>query len=162
MINFLIRSGPLLSHAQLSIILLIQVIHSSLYYTDVRSPTIDVVTPGEDSISLEWSPPSEGDPLSYTVTWTPSGGTSSTVLPPAAHNYTIRGLDSNTAYSGTVEVYALTNNATVRWKNYTLPQGELVSQSSLLRRKHCIHLYACKNSVSFTITTAHHYASTGV
>ena len=136
MINFLIRSGPLITHAPPSIILLIQVIHSSLYYTDVRSPTIDVVTPGEDSISLEWSPPSEGDPLSYTVTWTPSGGTSSTVLPPAAHNYTIRGLDSNTAYSGTVEVYALTNNATVRWEVYTLPQGELVFQGNALMRKH--------------------------
>ena len=106
--------------------------HSSLYYKDVPVPTIDVVTPGENSISLEWSPPSEGDPLSYTVTWTPSGRTSSSVLHPAARNYTIRGLDSNTAYSGTVEVYALTNNATVRWEVYTLPQGELVSQSNVL------------------------------
>ena len=132
MINFPIRSGPLFTHALPAIILLIQVIHSSLYHTDVRSPNIDVVTPGEDSISLEWSPSSEGDPLSYTVTWTPSGGVSSTVLPPAARKYTIRGLDSNTAYSGTVEVYALTNNATVRWEVYTLPQGELVSQSNVL------------------------------
>ena len=99
--------------------------HSSLYYTDVLSPTIQMVTPGENSISFEWSPPSEGSPLSYTVTWTPSGGTSSTALPPATRNFTIRGLDSNTAYSGTVEVYALTNNATVRWEVYTLPQGEL-------------------------------------
>ena len=132
MINFLIRSGPLITHAPPAIILIIQVIHSSLYYTDVRSPTIDGVTPGEDSISLEWSPPSKGDPLAYTVTWTPSGGTSSIVLHPAAHDYTIRGLDSNTAYSGTVEVYALTNNATVRWEVYTLPQGELVSLSIVL------------------------------
>ena len=98
----------------------------------MSSPTIDVVTPSEDSISLEWSHPSEGSPLAYTVTWTPSGGTSSSVLPLAARNYTIRGLDSNTAYSGTVEVYALTNNATVRWEVSTLPQGELVSQSSVL------------------------------
>ena len=106
--------------------------HSSLYYIDVLSPTIQMVTPGENLISFEWSPPSKGSPLSYTVTWTPSGGTSSTVLHPAARNYTIRGLDSNTAYSGTVEVYALTNNATVRWEVYTLPQGELVFQSSVL------------------------------
>ena len=108
-------------------------IHTSLYHTDVRSPTIGMVTPGENSISLEWSPPSEGFPLSYTVTWTPSGGTSSSVLHPAARNYTITGLDSNSAYNGTVEVYALTNNATVRWEVYTLPQGELVSQSSVLK-----------------------------
>ena len=108
-------------------------IHTSVCYPDVRSPTIEMVTPGENSISLEWSPPSEGDPLSYTVTWTPSGRTSSSVLHPAARNYTIRGLDSNTAYSGTVEVYALTNNATVSWEVYTLPQGELVSMSNVLR-----------------------------
>ena len=109
-------------------------IHVSLYHTDVRSPTIEMVTLGENSISLEWSPPSEGDPLSYTVTWTAGGGTSSSVLQPAAHSYTIRGLDSNTAYSGTVEVHALTNNATVPWEVYTLPQGELVSQSRVLHR----------------------------
>ena len=117
--------------------------HSSLDYTDVLSPTIEMVTPGETSISLEWSPPFEGSPLSYTVTWTPSGGTSSTVLHPAARNYTIRGLDSNTAYSGTVEVYALTNNATVRWEVYTLPQGELVSKSNVLRANIefiCMHI----------------------
>ena len=107
-----------------------------LYYTDVLAPTIDVVTSGENSISLQWSPPSEGSPLSYTVTWAPSRGTSSSVLHPAARSYTIRGLDSNTAYSGTVEVYALTNNATVRWEVYTLPQGELVSQSNALMRKY--------------------------
>ena len=100
--------------------------HSSLYHTDVLSPTIEMVTPGENVISLEWSPPSEGPPLSYTVTWTPGGGTLSSLLHPAVRNYTIRGLDSNTAYSGTVEVYALTNNVTVRWEVYTLPQGELV------------------------------------
>ena len=110
--------------------------HSSLYHTDVRSPTIEMVTPGENFISLEWSPPSEGSPLSYTVTWTPSGGTSSTALPPATRNFTIRGLDSNTAYSGTVEVYALTNNVSAGWGNYTLPQGELVSQSNALMKKH--------------------------
>ena len=102
------------------------IFHTSVYYTDVPSPTIEIVTSGENSISLQWSPSSEGSPLSYTVTWTASDGTSSTVLPLAARNYTIRGLDSNTAYSGTVEVYALTNNATVRWEVYTLPQGELV------------------------------------
>ena len=109
--------------------------HSSLFYTDVPVPTIDVVTPGENSISLEWSPP-EGSPLSYTVTWTASDGTSSSFLPPAARNYTIRGLDSNTAYSGTVEVYAHTNNVSAGWGNCTLPQGELVSQSNVLMRKH--------------------------
>ena len=135
MINFIIWSGcpctlTTLKHSSTIIYVFI---YTSVCYTDVRSPTIGMVTLGENSISLEWSPPSEGDPLSYTVTWTPSGGTSSTVLPPAARNYTIRGLDSNTAYSGTVEVYALTNNATVRWEVYTLPQGELVSQSNVLR-----------------------------
>ena len=114
---------------------LTKIFHTSVYYTDVPSPTIEIVTPGENSISLQWSPSSEGDPLSYTVTWTPGGGTSSTLLHPASHNYTIRGLDSNTAYSGTVEVYALTNNATVRWEVYTLPQGELVFQSSVLKSK---------------------------
>ena len=77
------------------------------------------------SISLEWTPP-EGSPLSYTVTWTGSGVTSSLVLPPTARNYTIRGLDSNTAYSGTVDVYSLANNATESWGVHTLPQGELV------------------------------------
>ena len=94
--------------------------------TDVPAPTIMTVTPGEISISLEWSPPSEGSPLSYTVTWTVSGVTSSHVLPPTARNYTIRGLDSNTAYSGTVEVYSLANNAAVSWGTHTLPQGERV------------------------------------
>ena len=92
--------------------------------TDVYAPTIMTVTPGENSISLEWSPPSEGSPLSYTVTWTGSGVTSSHVLYPTARNYTIRELDSNTAYSGTVEVYSLANNATVSWGTHTLPQGE--------------------------------------
>ena len=83
-----------------------------------------MVTPGERSISLEWSPPSEGSPLSYTVTWTGSGVSSSHVLPPTAHNYTIRRLDSNTAFSGTVEVYSRANIATVSWSAHTLPQGE--------------------------------------
>ena len=36
--------------------------------TDVHTPTTTMVTPGENSIFLEWSPPSEGSPLSYTVT----------------------------------------------------------------------------------------------
>ena len=99
---------------------------SSFYCTDVGSPTIMMVTPGENFIYLEWSPPSEGSPLSYTITWTASSVTSSALLPSTARNYTIRGLDSNTAYSGTVEVYGLTNNATEDWDNYTLPQGELL------------------------------------
>ena len=95
--------------------------------TDVRAPTIMTVTPGENSIFLEWSPPSEGSPLSYTVTWTGRGVTSSHVLSPTARNYTIGGLKSNTAYSGTVEVYYLDNNATVPpWGAHTLPQGERV------------------------------------
>ena len=99
--------------------------HSFLHYTDVRAPSIMTVT-GENSISLEWSPPSEGSPLSYTVTWTGSGVTSSHVLSPTARNYTIRGLDSNTAYSATVQVCSLANNATVSWGAHTLPQGERV------------------------------------
>ena len=94
--------------------------------TDVPAPTIMTVT-GENSISLGWSPPSEGFPLSYTVTWTGRDVTSSVVLPPTAHNYTIRGLDSNTAYTGTVEVYSRANTATVSWGTHTLPQGERVS-----------------------------------
>ena len=94
--------------------------------TDVRAPTIMTVTPGENFIFLVWSLPPEVSPLSYTVTWTGSSVTSSHVLPPTAHNYTIRGLDSNTAYSGTVEVYYLANIATVPWGAHTLPQGERV------------------------------------
>ena len=90
--------------------------------TDVRAPTIMTVT-GKTSIYLEWSPPSEGSPLSYTVTWTGRGVTSSHVLSPTTRNYTIGGLKSNTAYSGTVEVYSLANNATVPWGAHTLPQG---------------------------------------
>ena len=97
-----------------------------LHYTDVRAPTIMTVTAGENSISLEWSPPPEGSPLSYTVTWTGSGVTSSHVLPPTAHSYTIGELDSNMAYSVTVEAYSLANNATVSWGAHTLPQGERV------------------------------------
>ena len=85
----------------------------------VGAPTIVAVTPGENSNYLEWSPPSEGSPLSYTVTWTGRGVTSSDVLPGTARNYTIRGLNSNTAYSGTVEVYSLANNATVSWNAHT-------------------------------------------
>ena len=96
--------------------------------TDVHAPTITMVTAGLNSIYLEWSPPSEGSPLSYTVTWTGSGVTSSVVLPPTARDYTIRGLDSNTAYS--VQVSDNTTNATVPWNEYTLPQGELVFQSN--------------------------------
>ena len=99
---------------------------SSFYCTDVGSPTIRMVTPGENFIYLEWSPPSEGSSLSYTITWTASSVTSSALLSSAARNYTIRGLDSNTAYSGTVEAYALTINATDDWDNYTLPQGEVL------------------------------------
>ena len=94
--------------------------------TDVLAPTITTVPAGLNSIYLEWSPSSEGSPLSYTVTWTGSGVTSSHVLPPTARNYTIGGLKSNTAYSGTVEVYSLANNATVSWGAHTLPQGERV------------------------------------
>ena len=93
-------------------------------YTAVGEPTNMTVIPGENSISLEWSPPPKGSPLSYTVTWTGSGVTSSHVLPPTAHTYTIRGLDSNTAYSGSVEVHSLANNATVSWGAHTLPQSE--------------------------------------
>ena len=96
--------------------------------TDVHAPTITMVTPGKNFIYLEWSPPSEGSPLSYTVTWTGSGVTSSHVLPPTARNYTIGGLDSNTAYS--VQVSDNTTNATVPWNECTLPQGELVFQSN--------------------------------
>ena len=70
-------------------------------------------------------------PLSYTVTWTGSGVTSSVVLPPTAHDYTIRGLDSNTTYSGTVEVHSLAKNGTESWNVHTLPQGELVFKSNL-------------------------------
>ena len=99
---------------------------SSFYCTDVGSPTIRMVTPGENFIYLEWSPPSEGSPLSFTITWTASSVTSSALLPSTARNYTIRGLDSNTAYSGTVEAYAFTNNATANWVEYTLPQGKLL------------------------------------
>ena len=95
--------------------------------TGVPAPTIMTVTPGENSIYLEWSPPSEGSPLSYTVTWTGSGVNSSHVLPPTARNYTIRGLDSNTAYS--VQVLDNTTSAAVPRNEYTLPQGELVFQS---------------------------------
>ena len=102
---------------------------SSFYCADVDSPTIRMVTPGINFIYLEWSPPSEGSPLSYTVTWTINSKTSSTHLPSTARNYTIRGLDSNTAYSGTVEANAYTNNATAHWEEYTLPQGELLFQS---------------------------------
>ena len=103
---------------------------SSLHCTAVGEPKNVTVTPGENSIFLEWSSPSEGSPLSYTVTWTGSGVTSSHVLPPTAHNYTIRGLDSNTAYLGTVQVSDNTTSATVPWNEYTLPQGELDFQSS--------------------------------
>ena len=85
-----------------------------------------MVTPRENFIYLEWLPPSEGSPLSYTITWTASSVTSRALLPSTARNYTIRGLDSNTAYSGTVEAYTLTINATDDWANYTLPQGELL------------------------------------
>ena len=98
-------------------------IHS--LHNSPTAPTITTVN-GENSISLECSPPSEGCPLSYTVTRTGRGVTSSVVLSPTAHNYTIRRLDSNTAYLGTVEVYFLANNATVSWGAHTLPQGELV------------------------------------
>ena len=84
------------------------------------------VTPGENSIFLEWSPPSKGSPLFYTVKWTISGVTSSVVLPPTARNYTIKGLDSNAAYSGSVESYFLANTATVSWGAHTFPQGEPV------------------------------------
>ena len=97
---------------------------------DVRAPTIMTVTPGENSISLEWSPPSEGSPLSYTVTRTGSGVNSSYILSPTARNYTIGGLKSNTAYLGTVEAYSLANNATVSWDAHTLPQGEQCVQIS--------------------------------
>ena len=104
---------------------------SSFYCADVDSPTITMVTPGENFISLKWSPPSEGSPLSFTITWTASSVTSRALLPSTARNYTIRGLDSNTAYSGTVEVNALASNATDDWDNYTLPQGELLLQSCI-------------------------------
>ena len=109
--------------------------------TDVHAPTITMATPGENSISLEWSPPSEGSPLSYTVTWTVSGVTSSLVLPPTARNCTIRGLDTNTAYSGTVKVYSLANNAAVSWGAHTLPQGEVVCPSGVFRSRHSIYLW---------------------
>ena len=128
---------------------------SSLHHTAMGVPTNVTVTPGERSISLEWSPPSEGSPLSYTVTWTGRGVTSSHVLPPTARNYTIRGLDSNTAYLGTVQVSDNTTSATVSWNEYTLPQGELMFQSSSKavnsRSDISFKLYV----VCFTFTTIH-------
>ena len=51
----------------------------SLHNTAVGEPTNVTVTLGERSIFLEWSPPSEGSPLSYTSTWTGSGVSSSHV-----------------------------------------------------------------------------------
>ena len=39
--------------------------------------------------------------------------------------YTIKGLDPNAAYSGTVDDYAFTDNATAHWVENTLPQGKL-------------------------------------
>ena len=110
-------------------------LRSFLHDSAVGTPTIVTVTPGKNSISLEWSPPSEGSPLSYTVTWTGSGETSSHVLPHTAHNYTIRGLDSDTAYSGTVNVYSLANNATVSLNVHILSQGKLELQSGVFRCK---------------------------
>ena len=103
-------------------------IHS--LHNSPTAPTITTVN-GENSISLECSPPSEGSPLSYTVTRTGRGVTSSVVLSPTAHNYTIRGLDSNTAYSGTVEVYSLAKNGTESWNVHTLPHSELVFKSNV-------------------------------
>ena len=102
--------------------------HPQLFfrYTEVDAPTLMIVTHGESSISLQWTSPSEGSPLSYTVTWTGSGVTLCVVMSPTARNYTIGGLNSNTAYSGTVKVHSLANNATVSWNAHTLPQGELV------------------------------------
>ena len=47
----------------------------SLHYAAVGAPTIRTVIAGLNSIFLEWSPPSEGSPLSYTVTWTGRGVT---------------------------------------------------------------------------------------
>ena len=114
--------------------------------TDVLAPTIMTVT-GKNSIFLEWSPPSEGSPLSYTVTWTGRGVTSSDVLPPTAHNYTIRGLDSNTAYLGTVEVYSLANNVTVSWGAHTLPQGERVCISALCMICSCSNTTCIKTCI---------------
>ena len=121
--------------------------------TDVYAPTIMTVTPGENSISLEWSPPSEGSPLSYTVTWTGRGVTSSHVLPPIARNYTIRGLDSNTAYSGTVEVCSLANNATVSWGAHTLPQGERVFISV------CCMICFCSNTACIKTCIIAHFCT---
>ena len=103
----------------------------SLHYTAVGEPTNVTVTLGERSIFTSpptppsQSPPSEGSPLSYTVTWTGRGVTASHVLPPTALNYTIRRLDSNTAYLGALKVCENTANVTAPWDQYTLPQGEL-------------------------------------
>ena len=103
----------------------------SLHYTAVGAPIIRTVIAGLNSIFLEWSPPSEGSPLSYTVTWTGRGVTSNVVLLPTARDYTIEGLDSNTAYLGTVVVYSLAKNATESWNVHTLPHGELVFKSNV-------------------------------
>ena len=108
--------------------------------------TIVTVTPGENTISLEWSPPSEGSPLSYTDTWTGSGVTSSVDLPPTARDYTIRGLNSNTAYSGTVEVHSLANNAAVSWNAHTLSQGKLELQSGVFRCRPFHLSVSCSNT----------------
>ena len=97
-----------------------------------------MITPGEKFIFLEWAPPSEGSPLSYTVTWTVSGVTSSPVLPPTARNYTIGGLKSNTVHSGSVEVYSLANNATVSWSAHTFPQGERVCPEWCIHSCHTV------------------------
>ena len=74
------------------------------------------------------------DPLSPTLSHGLVGFvTSSVVLSPTACDYTIRGLNSNTAYSGTVEVHSLANNATVSWNAHTLSQGKPELPSSVLR-----------------------------
>ena len=56
---------------------------SNMHYTEVGSSTIMMVTPGENFISLEWSPPSEGSTLSFTITWIASSVPLSSIhLPP--------------------------------------------------------------------------------
>ena len=93
----------------------------------MNEPTIETVTSGEDFIYLVWSPPSEGAPLSYNITWNPYGSVmSGASLPHSARNYTIWGLDSNTNYSGTVEANSLASKASAQWTRCTLPQGELL------------------------------------
>lgn len=68
-------------------------------------PTSLSITSGSNALNVSWSAPTSGTVASYTLTYTPSGGSTSTVTGIGGTSYTITGLGAGVTY--TIEVWGV-------------------------------------------------------